>query len=40
MPKIEVQNVLQPGKTCRVDADKIAAMRAALLSVVPVAVLA
>jgi hypothetical protein len=35
MPKIEVQNVLQPGKTYRVDADKFAAMRAAFPAQVP-----
>lgn len=35
MPKIEVQNVLQPGKTYRVDADKFAAMRLAFLAQVP-----
>ena len=34
--KIEVQNVGQPGKTYRVDAVKYAAMRAALLAVLPV----
>jgi hypothetical protein len=33
--KIEVQNVGQPGKTYRVDADKYADMRAAVLSVTP-----
>lgn len=35
MPKIEIQNVLQPGKTYRVDADKFAAMRTAFLAQVP-----
>jgi hypothetical protein len=35
MGKIEVENVLQPGKTYRVDADKYAAARAALLAVMP-----
>jgi hypothetical protein len=33
--KIEVQNVGQPGKTYRVDAVKYAAMRAAMLAVLP-----
>ncbi|KKC38187.1 hypothetical protein WH87_11370 [Devosia epidermidihirudinis] len=33
--KIEVENVGQPGKTYRVDATKYAAMRAAVLKVVP-----
>lgn len=33
MAKVEVQNVLQPGKTYRVDADKYAAAKAALLGV-------
>jgi hypothetical protein len=33
--KIEVQNVGQPGKTYRVDADKYAEMRAAVLAVTP-----
>lgn len=33
--KIEVENVGQPGKTYRVDADKFAAMRAAVLKVLP-----
>ena len=33
--KIEVENVGQPGKTYRVDATKYAAMRAAVLTVVP-----
>ena len=36
MPKIEIENVLQPGKTYRVDAEKFAAMRAAFLAQVPV----
>jgi len=35
MPKIGVQNVLQPGKTYRVDADKFAAMRTAFLAQIP-----
>lgn len=35
MPKVEVENVLQPGRTYRVDADKYAAARAALLAVMP-----
>jgi hypothetical protein len=35
MPKIEIENVLQPGKTYRVDAEKFAAMRAAFLAQVP-----
>lgn len=35
MAKVEVQNVLQPGKTYRVDADKYAAAKAALLGVMP-----
>lgn len=33
--KIEIENVSQPGKTYRVDAAKFAAMKAAVLSVVP-----
>ena len=33
--KIEIENVLQPGKTYRVDAEKFTAARAALLSVLP-----
>jgi hypothetical protein len=33
--KIEIQNVLQPGKTYRVDAVKFASARAALLGIVP-----
>ncbi len=33
--KIEIENVGQPGKTYRVDADKFAAMRAAVLKVLP-----
>jgi hypothetical protein len=37
MAQIEVENVLQPGKTYRVDAAKFAAMRAALLAVMPAA---
>jgi len=35
MPKIEIENVLQPGKTYRVDADRFAAMRDAFLAQVP-----
>ena len=38
MPKtnrIEIENVLQPGKTYRVDAEKFAAMRAAVLAELP-----
>lgn len=35
MPKIEVQNVLQPGKTYRVDADKFNAMKEAVLKALP-----
>jgi hypothetical protein len=35
--KIEVENVGQPGKTYRVDAAKYAAMRNAMLKVLPVA---
>jgi hypothetical protein len=37
MAQIAVQNVLQPGKTYRVDAAKFVAMRAALLAVMPAA---
>jgi hypothetical protein len=37
MAQVEVQNVLQPGKTYRVDAAKYAAARAALLAVMPAA---
>jgi hypothetical protein len=33
--KISVENVLQPGKTYRVDADKFAAMEAAVLKAIP-----
>ena len=33
--KIEIENVLQPGKTYRVDAGKFAAARAALLAILP-----
>lgn len=33
--KLSVENVLQPGKTYRVDADKFAAMSAAVLRVMP-----
>jgi len=35
MPIIEIENVGQPGKTYRVDADKFAAMRAAVIAVMP-----
>ena len=35
MDKVEVENVGQPGKTYRVDAVKYAAMREAVLAVVP-----
>ena len=35
MAKIEIENVLQPGKVYRVDADKFRAMRAAFLAAVP-----
>ncbi len=35
MAQIEVQNVLQRGKTYRVDADKYNAMRKAVLAVMP-----
>ncbi len=35
--KIEVENVGQPGKTYRVDADKFAAMRSAVMAVCPAA---
>ncbi|NUB44015.1 hypothetical protein GEU84_006455 [Fertoebacter nigrum] len=35
MPKIAVENALQPGKTYNVDAGKFTAMRAAVLAVVP-----
>jgi hypothetical protein len=35
MPKIEIQNVLQPGKTYRVNAAKFAAMRKAFLAALP-----
>ncbi len=35
MPMIEIENVLQPGKTYRVDAAKYQAMRAAYLTAVP-----
>jgi hypothetical protein len=37
MPKIEVQNVLQPGKTYRVDAARFTEMRRAVLAVLPTA---
>ena len=37
MPTIEIENVGQPGKTYRVDADKFAAMRAAVLAALPAA---
>jgi hypothetical protein len=33
--KLSVQNVLQPGKTYRVDADKFGVMSAAVLKVIP-----
>ena len=33
--RIEIENVLQPGKTYRVDAEKFAAMRAAVLAELP-----
>lgn len=33
--KIEIENVLQPGKTYRVDAAKFAAMKEAMLAVLP-----
>ncbi len=33
--KVEIQNVLQPGKTYRVDAAKFAAARAAMLGLLP-----
>lgn len=33
--KIEIENVLNPGKTYRVDADRFEAMRAAFLEVLP-----
>jgi hypothetical protein len=33
--RIEIENVLQPGKTYRVDAAKFAAMREAVLAVLP-----
>ncbi len=35
MPKIEVENVIRPGKTYRVDAAKYEAMKAAFLKVLP-----
>lgn len=35
MTKIEVENVLQPGKTYRVDAAKFTAMRDALMAAMP-----
>lgn len=35
--KIEIENVSQPGKTYRVDAAKFAAMKTAVLDVVPAA---
>jgi uncharacterized protein DUF6958 len=34
-PKIEIENVLSPGRTFRVDADKYDAMRRAFLKVLP-----
>jgi hypothetical protein len=33
--KLSVENVLQPGKTYRVDADKFAAVEAAVLRIIP-----
>lgn len=35
MPQIEIENVGQPGKTYRVDADKFAEMRRAVLTALP-----
>ncbi|MGL4488791.1 MAG: DUF6958 family protein [Rhizobiaceae bacterium] len=35
MSKLKIENVLQPGKTYTVDADKFEAMKAALMKVVP-----
>lgn len=35
MSKIDIENVLQPGKTYRVDAAKFAAMKQAMLGVLP-----
>lgn len=35
--RIEIENVLQPGKTYRVEASKFAAMRDAMLAVLPAA---
>jgi hypothetical protein len=35
MAQIEVRNVLQPGKTYRVDADRYNAMRGAVMAVMP-----
>ena len=35
MPTINVENILQPGKTYRVDAGKFNAMRTAVLKVLP-----
>lgn len=35
MPKIEIENVIQPGKTYRVDQDKFEAMKAACMKVLP-----
>ena len=35
MPQIEIENVGQPGKTYRVDAEKFAEMRRAVLAVLP-----
>ncbi len=37
MAMMNVENVLQPGKTYRVDAEKYAAAKAALMAVIPVA---
>ena len=33
--KIDIENIIQPGKTYRVDATKFAAMKAAVLAVLP-----
>jgi len=35
MAKLVIENVLQPGKTCTVDADRFNAMRQAFLDVLP-----
>ena len=37
LERIEIENVLQPGKTYRVEAAKFAAMRDAMLGVLPAA---